>query len=59
MYVVVHVHVYLLYRPSLSLLSCAIYQEGLGTRLIWSLHCGADDSGLDNTLVVSFVGQTT
>ena len=24
---------------------------------IWSLHCGADDSGLDNTLV-SFVGQT-
>ena len=26
---------------------------------IWSLHCGADDSDLDNTLVVSFVGQTT
>ena len=26
---------------------------------IWSLHCGADDSNLDNTLVVSFVGQTT
>ena len=26
---------------------------------ILSLHCGADDSGLDNTLVVSFVGQTT
>jgi hypothetical protein len=32
------------------------YVHGTG---IWSLHCGADDSGLDNTLVVSFVGQTT
>ena len=26
---------------------------------IWSLHCGSPDDSYDNTIILSFVGQTT
>lgn len=30
-----------------------------GIRGIWSLHCGSPDESYDNTIILSFVGQTT
>lgn len=30
-----------------------------GIKGVWAVHCGVGEDGLDNTLVVTFVGQTT